>query len=235
MRWTGNSGKAKIQRDLMGLPPGTRILDVGAVGPRALDLWRGLDLLQLGFDITAVDPDAEGIEAARQLEMPIRLMVMSGYELTDNFEPEFDLVVSTQVLEHVARPAEFLDQVAKVLRPGGDLWLTVDSGHFSVGRHDDRLLKRVLRPWASKVSERYYDYGVTEEDLVKFLNQAGFEVAELMHCNLGPLKPIYSALSDEDSRVFMPAWIAFEEKLAAEKFSARHLFRGIYAAARMRT
>jgi len=36
----------------------------------------------------------------------------------------FDLVLSTQVLEHVAEPATYLQEAARVLRPGGRLLLT---------------------------------------------------------------------------------------------------------------
>ena len=40
-------------------------------------------------------------------------------------ETSFDVVLLTQVLEHVLRPAAVLTEIARVLRPGGTLFATV--------------------------------------------------------------------------------------------------------------
>lgn len=235
MRWTGNSGKAKIQRDVMAIDRPTSIIDVGAVGPGPLDLWKGIPIDSLPIRVVGVDSDAEAVERARGLGLRIELHAVSGYDLAERFPAEtFDLAISTQVLEHVARPAELLSAIREVLRPGGLLWLTVDSGHFADSHHGDPFWKRWARPWAARVSERFYDFGLTEDVLARCLAEAGFEIEELLHCNLSCLKPLYAELDEDDARAFMPAWLAFEEELARRGFSNRSLFRGIYAAARRR-
>ena len=65
----------------------------------------------------------------------------------------FDAVVSTEVIEHLVRPRELVEQIARVLKPGGAFMVTAPSLYFQflttnpmsylqslVGVLDDRLL-----------------------------------------------------------------------------------------------
>jgi SAM-dependent methyltransferase len=61
----------------------------------------------------------------------------------------FDAVLSTETLEHLTDPADFLRETARVLRPGGRLWLTAPlqfrehqepHDYFRYTRHGVRLL-----------------------------------------------------------------------------------------------
>jgi len=232
MRWTGNTGKAKIQQDLLAIDRPMAVIDVGAVGPGPLDLWKDMPLENLPIRIVGIDPDAEAVERARRLGLRLELHAVSGYDLAAHFRAEtFDLAICTQVLEHVARPVHLLSEIREVLKPGAMLWLTVDSGHFAHSHHGDPFWKRWTRPLAARASERFYDFGLTEDALIGCLAEAGFEIKELLHCNLSCLKPLYAELDEGDAQAFMPAWLAFEQELANRKFSNRSLFRGIYAAA----
>jgi 2-polyprenyl-3-methyl-5-hydroxy-6-metoxy-1,4-benzoquinol methylase len=233
MRWSGNTGKAKIQMALLAIQEPVAVIDVGAVGTGPLDLWKDLPLERMPVRLVAVDSDAESIARARSLGLPIELRALSGYDLSKHFAPAtFDIAVCTQVLEHVARPEPFLAEIARVLTPGGVLWLTADSGHFQSSHHDEPWWKRLARPVAARVSERYYDFGITESRLREALLQAGFHAEEVLYCNLGPLKPVCAELGDQEAARFIPAWMRFEEELASSGFSQRELFRGIYVAAR---
>jgi SAM-dependent methyltransferase len=233
VHWSGNTGKARIQRDLLALEGTRSIVDVGAVGPGPLDLWRHIPFDSFHHQVVAVDPDAAAVERARELDLPIELVVGDGYELT-RYVPTsaFDIGICTQVLEHVARPVDFLRELREVLRPDGVLWLTADSAHFSGSHHGDPAWKRLLRPLAARVDEIYYDFGLTEQQLRESLVGAGFEVIELQHVNIGPLKPLYAQLPSTQSQTFMEAWLGFEARLAASGFDQPQLFRGIYASAR---
>jgi 2-polyprenyl-3-methyl-5-hydroxy-6-metoxy-1,4-benzoquinol methylase len=208
MRWSRNVGKYRIQRDLLALDKG-RILDVGAVGVGPLDLWRYLPID--GLDVVAVDNDPAGIEKAKRLNLPIDLQCVSGYDLLEHFGAEsFDLVISTQVLEHVARPADFLNQIAHVLKPGGELWATLDSGHHSVSHAGDAWWKRRARPIVAKVTEKHYDFGLTETAVRNLIAAAGLTVTDLAHCNLAPLKKLAGQVDDAHLDGFMGLWEQFE-------------------------
>ncbi len=50
----------------------------------------------------------------------------------------FDLVVALDVIEHVDRPRESLQRLARCVRPGGHLLVTVPAYAFLWSRHDER-------------------------------------------------------------------------------------------------
>ncbi|HZX35466.1 MAG TPA: class I SAM-dependent methyltransferase [Thermodesulfobacteriota bacterium] len=98
------------------LPSGVRLLDAGAgecwykekfshLKYYAADFGKGKD----SWDYTNLDV------AANLLELPFK----SG---------SFDAALATQVLEHINRPAEFLKELNRILKPGGHLYLTAPQG-----------------------------------------------------------------------------------------------------------
>ncbi|HUF99676.1 MAG TPA: methyltransferase domain-containing protein [Ilumatobacter sp.] len=230
IQWSRNVGKYRIQRDLLAVHERSRVLDVGAVGVGPLDLWRALPLRDMPLDVVAVDNDSAGVERARSLGLRLDLQCVSGYDLVSTFGAgSFDVVVSTQVLEHVARPAEFVAQIAQVLKPNGQFWCSLDSGHFSVSHAGDKLWKRAARPVVSRLFERFHDFGLTEDQVRRLIEATDMRVEELLHCNLGPVKPMASNFDDTRIVDFMPLWCRFEEELAAVVEPSA--FRDIYVRA----
>ncbi len=60
-------------------------------------------------------------------------LAIAGLEVHDRrpfdeigLDAQFDLIISTSVLEHVTRPREVLAKVASLLRPGGYTWHSID-------------------------------------------------------------------------------------------------------------
>jgi 2-polyprenyl-3-methyl-5-hydroxy-6-metoxy-1,4-benzoquinol methylase len=103
------------------LSPGTRVLDLGcgngAVAGRFLDL---------GCEVVGVDLSESGIEVARRTWPSGRFEVLPADEdvLERLGEQPFDLVVSTEVIEHLYAPRSFVQGAFKALRPGGRFVLT---------------------------------------------------------------------------------------------------------------
>ena len=72
------------------------------------------------------DVDARAVEVARSLHGAAILradVVEDGLHLPYD-DASFDLVCSTEVIEHVGEPAPWLRELARVTRPGGGLFLT---------------------------------------------------------------------------------------------------------------
>jgi 2-polyprenyl-3-methyl-5-hydroxy-6-metoxy-1,4-benzoquinol methylase len=97
---------------------------------RVLDLGCGNGALcgalsAAGFDVVGCDPSEDGIGFARQSFPHIPFHVLGIYD-----EPagigggDFDVVVSTEVIEHVFQPRSLPRFASKVFRPGGSLILT---------------------------------------------------------------------------------------------------------------
>jgi 2-polyprenyl-3-methyl-5-hydroxy-6-metoxy-1,4-benzoquinol methylase len=97
---------------------------------RVLDLGCGNGALcgalsAAGFEVVGCDPSEDGIAFARRTFPHIPFHLLGVYDdcavLGDD---DFDVVVSTEVIEHISRPRSLPRFASKVLRSGGHLVLT---------------------------------------------------------------------------------------------------------------
>ncbi|MDP6566359.1 MAG: bifunctional 2-polyprenyl-6-hydroxyphenol methylase/3-demethylubiquinol 3-O-methyltransferase UbiG [Alphaproteobacteria bacterium] len=101
---------------------GLRLLDVGCGGGLLSEPFR-----RLGAEVTAIDAGADNIAAAQRhaarsgLEIDYRV---ASAEALAGANESFDVVVSMEVVEHVADLAVFLDALVTLCRPGGALLLS---------------------------------------------------------------------------------------------------------------
>ena len=98
-------------------------------GKTALDVGCGAGLLaeplaRLGAKVTAIDPAAELIEAAREHAAGQGLDIDYRVSAIENLKGAFDLITSMEVIEHTADPEQFLNDLAKRLAPNGLLMLS---------------------------------------------------------------------------------------------------------------
>jgi methionine biosynthesis protein MetW len=114
VRWIG----ARHVRFLsLGLPPGSRVLDVGCGRGVVLGALADRGLEVHGVEVSAAA--ARGADPRAQVRIAANL-AEAGYPSS-----HFDQVLIWHVLEHVARPRETLDEVRRILRPGGRLVVAV--------------------------------------------------------------------------------------------------------------
>jgi SAM-dependent methyltransferase len=125
-RYSGDLARRLVE--LAGLAPGERVLDVGtgagllaaAAAPRAGRV--------LGIDISAALLDrARGIADARGLGGHVEYRLMDAEALTLE-DASFDAAVSLFALLHLPDPLRALQEMRRVLRPGGRLVVGVGSG-----------------------------------------------------------------------------------------------------------
>jgi 2-polyprenyl-3-methyl-5-hydroxy-6-metoxy-1,4-benzoquinol methylase len=103
------------------LKPGTRVLDLGCGNGFTCG-----EFLKLGCRVVGVDLGQKGIDIARRTypEGRFELMTVDEHVLTKLDEPPFDLVISTEVVEHLYAPRAYARGSIGALRPGGRFVLT---------------------------------------------------------------------------------------------------------------
>jgi SAM-dependent methyltransferase len=120
-----------VDFDRLGLRAGERVLDMGCgSGRHAFEAYRR------GADVIAFDQDADELAGVREVfaamheagEVPAGAQadVKQGDALGLPFaDGEFDRIVAAEVLEHVPDDAAAVAELARVLRPGGTIAVTV--------------------------------------------------------------------------------------------------------------
>src|SRR5262245_14261643 len=214
---TGNLAKVHCMLAIeQRLQAGNRmnILDVGCIGPQPLDFWRPLmDRYAGRFTLHGID--VAGIERGQQVVREsgwdnVWLKEGSGYNLSARFDPEsFDLVIATQVLEHMRHWRRFFLEAHTLLKPGGLLIVTFDSGDFAraAGVVDlgKNLVKRLLA--GAFGSERHWDFPPRSNDVEEAATTRGFDVVECKFFNLHPVKYLHNHLSAAERRnAFLRSW-----------------------------
>lgn len=99
-----------------GLKLGARVLDVGCGNGFTCG-----EFLKRGCHVVGLDLSEQGIAVARQTypEGRFELLAADGYVLQNLNEPHFDLVISTEVIEHLYDPRSYVQGCFTALRPGG--------------------------------------------------------------------------------------------------------------------
>ncbi|HEY9851402.1 MAG TPA: class I SAM-dependent methyltransferase [Leptolyngbyaceae cyanobacterium] len=98
--------------------------------PRILDLGCGNGSLshliaQQGYDVVGVEESESGIKFARLSFPDCQFIQSSIYNLPySELENSVDIVISTEVIEHLFYPRELLKAARKCLKPNGSLILT---------------------------------------------------------------------------------------------------------------
>jgi 2-polyprenyl-3-methyl-5-hydroxy-6-metoxy-1,4-benzoquinol methylase len=95
---------------------GARVLDVGCGNG-----FTAGALLAQGCSVVGIDPSASGVELARKNYPQGRFEILDASEdllATLSCDP-FDLVISTEVIEHLYSPRSYIRGCFEALRPGG--------------------------------------------------------------------------------------------------------------------
>jgi glycosyltransferase involved in cell wall biosynthesis/SAM-dependent methyltransferase len=119
-----------VEERVAALPPGSRVLDYacGQGHFTAALARRYPDLVFLGVDIA---PTNVGIGNARIAELGLSNVHLLAGEAGELSGP-FDLVLASEVMEHVPDPAALADRLESLLMPEGELCLTVPFGPWEV-------------------------------------------------------------------------------------------------------
>lgn len=157
-----------VDFERLSLQPGMRILDLGCgEGRHALSAWLRAPVIAVGLDLSASDLC---VARQRQAELPRpdssegAIGFVQGSALQLPFaDASFDVVICSEVLEHLFDYQGAIDEVARVLRPGGTFiasvprywpericWLLSDTYHEAPGGHIRIFRRRQLEHAVSR-------------------------------------------------------------------------------------
>jgi ubiquinone/menaquinone biosynthesis C-methylase UbiE len=168
----------ELARDLARRRPG-RVLDWGCGWGQVTALLReqGVETVAFDYDADLEAPTTRPLERFPEIEAhvspdPVRLPFEGG---------SFDTVLSCGVLEHVASPDASLDEIRRVLRPEGTLYVTNLPNRYSYTERIARLLG--LYYHGQLPNDQVY----TRRTARELLERHGFRVEELRLVHMLPL------------------------------------------------
>ncbi|MFQ5663668.1 MAG: class I SAM-dependent methyltransferase [Terriglobia bacterium] len=162
------SQRWNIQVALKALGSPKRLLDIGCGPGQFLALAR-----ERGHRVAGLDFNPESLRLGREVFGLADLFCGSLEQFVQNEGRKFDAVVALEVLEHTEQPIEFLRQTARVLLPGGRLYLSVPGW--------DRW-PRIFDPEADFPPHHLTLW--TEQALAQALERAGFTCEGVVRSSL---------------------------------------------------
>ena len=152
------------------------VLDVGCGGGLLSEA-----LAQAGAKVTAIDLAPNLLKVARLhgLESGIKVdyREMPVEALVEQAPASFDAITCMEMLEHVPEPASIIEACAKLLKPGGRLFLSTlnrTPAAFALAIVGAEYVARVL----PKGTHQYRDF-IKPSELAKWLREAGLELEDV--------------------------------------------------------
>jgi len=162
-------------------------------GKTALDVGCGAGLLaeplaRLGAKVTAIDAAPELIEAARAHAAGAGLEIDYRAVGVETLKGKFDLVTSLEVIEHVADPQAFIDDLAARLAPGGLLILSTPNRTAW-----SKLLTITLAEGLGKIPKGTHDFDkfIDPDTMRGLLAQVGLEVIDFEGIAISPTRGLH--------------------------------------------
>lgn len=155
---------------LKDVPPGATVMDIGCGNGSFISLFQDRNWKLHGSDLSPT-----GIEIARKTFPSIDFFLADGQTLYEEFLKTVgpvDVVVSTEVIEHLYDPRGFLRNCYELLKPGGVLVLTTPYHGY---------LKNLLLAITGKMDQHFtvlWDHGHikfwSRDTIERVLTEAGF-------------------------------------------------------------
>lgn len=158
-------------------PRGVRVLDVAAAQGNF-----SLLLAELGYDVTWNDLRAELADYVRLKHEHGTITYAPGNVFEVEFPHKFDVIVATEIIEHVAHPDQFLQQLAALLTPGGHIVITTPNGGYflnSLPRFSECEDPSVFESAQFRPNSDGHIFLLHEDEFPPLVGAAGLEIVDL--------------------------------------------------------
>jgi SAM-dependent methyltransferase len=121
--------RKKILKDwLRDIPKGSKILDLGSASG-----GNTLVMMSLGYDVTSLEYSQVGVDIQVKKGIPVLQADARKVGLPDN---SFDACICLDVLEHIGEDSLVLDEIFRILKPGGLFLFSVPEDMSLWSEHD---------------------------------------------------------------------------------------------------
>jgi len=193
-RWWDPDGESRPLHDLNPVRLAYVAERVALRGARVLDLGCGGGLLsealaRAGAEVTAIDLASNVLEVARlhlfESGLRVDYREISAEALAQERPASFDAVTCMEMLEHVPDPGSVIDACARLLKPGGKLFLSTlnrTPAAFALAIVGAEYLARLL-------PRGTHDYAkfIRPSELSAALRDAGLDLIDLRGLGYNPL------------------------------------------------
>lgn len=158
-----------IYKLLKGYHKNIEILEVGCSGGALIRL-----LKRQGFSrIHGIDIDEKAIEICRQTRLTD--VYVADAKNTDFKDRQFDIIIASDILEHIEDEDKTLFEWNRILKVGGELLIFVPAFKFLWSKHDE-------------VNRHYRRYSKSE--LIGALEKNGFNLKRISYWNFSLFLPV---------------------------------------------
>jgi len=166
------------------------VLDVGCGGGLVCE-----PLTRLGANVTGADADPIAIETAKDHAKNSGLKINYQNKPAEEIKKQFDVVLALEIIEHVQNPEEFVQNISKLVKPGGiAIFSTLNRNpkSFLFGIVAAEYLLR----WVPRGTHNWKKF-IRPSELVKMTRPTGLEPHDITGLVFNPLLNEF-ALSKND-------------------------------------
>jgi 2-polyprenyl-3-methyl-5-hydroxy-6-metoxy-1,4-benzoquinol methylase len=159
------------------VPIGDRIIDVAAAQGNF-----SLALAELGYIVTWNDLRSELADYVKLKWETGNINYMAGNCFELNFPEPFDAVLITEIIEHVAHPDIFLQNIASLVKPGGYIIMTTPNGEYirnTLPRFSDCPDPSLYEDMQFKPDADGHIFLLHRDEIVSLVKKSGLILTEL--------------------------------------------------------
>lgn len=176
-----------------------KILDVGCGGGLI-----SMPLAQMGANVMAIDANENNINAAsvyaKENNIDLELKHITAESLLLESKQSFDVVVSLEVIEHVANPKEFVHNLTKLVKPGGMVVISTINRTLKSYIYAIVMAEYVLG-WVPKKTHDHSKF-IKPSELNKMIDNTGLSLKELKGMTLDLSTTKWQLSTDIDVNYF---------------------------------